>query len=150
MKTSCDMTRREKRFRKRILGKATDEDRMRIKRDRCQLCLSETLRWTRKAIPSSGGRGSSRMPSAVSSTARPRSISMVSSPRVVGRRMGPDWSIAPPRTPAVPPGVLAPHLRSPGLTRSKSERTTPFRQKTLDHRAEGMSSINLARQVPRA
>ena len=33
---------------------ATDEDRMRMKRDRCRLCLSETLRWSHKAIPAEG------------------------------------------------------------------------------------------------
>lgn len=33
---------------------ATDEDRMRTKRERCHLCLSETLRWSHKAIPAEG------------------------------------------------------------------------------------------------
>ena len=35
--------------------KATAEDRMRKKRNRCQLFLSELVRWSRKAIPSDGG-----------------------------------------------------------------------------------------------
>lgn len=35
--------------------KTTDEDRMRMKRNRCRLCLSEIVRWSRKAIPLDGG-----------------------------------------------------------------------------------------------
>ena len=33
---------------------ATDKDRMQWKRERCQRCLSETIRWSRKAIPAAG------------------------------------------------------------------------------------------------
>ena len=35
--------------------RATAEDRMRMKRNRCRLSLAEIVRWTRKAIPANGG-----------------------------------------------------------------------------------------------
>ena len=35
--------------------KATDEDRMKRKRERCRMLLSELVRWSRKAVPVDGG-----------------------------------------------------------------------------------------------
>ena len=35
--------------------KATDEDRMKRKRERCRILLSELIRWSRKAVPVDGG-----------------------------------------------------------------------------------------------
>ena len=35
--------------------KATDENRMKRKRERCRILLSELIRWSRKAIPADGG-----------------------------------------------------------------------------------------------
>ena len=41
--------------REHSLDRTTDEDRMRMKRDRNRLCLSEVVRWSQKTIPSDGG-----------------------------------------------------------------------------------------------